>query len=106
MTENITNSVLPLVLSELRSHVGEIRETYKVSRIGVFGSVSREEDSPESDIDILIDFIPGKVKYRAFIRLADALEQILRRPVDLITVNSLSPYMRPVIEKEVIWIYE
>ena len=106
MTKNITNSVLPLVLSELRSHIEEIRETYKISRIGVFGSVSREEDSPESDVDILIDFIPGKVKYRAFIGLADALEQILSRLVDLITVNSLSPYMRPDIEKEVIWIHE
>ncbi|GAB6284305.1 MAG: nucleotidyltransferase family protein [Methanoregula sp.] len=106
MTKSITNSILPLVISELMSHIDEIRETYKVSRIGVFGSISREEDSPESDVDILIDFIPGKVKYRAFIGLADALEQILSRPVDLITVNSLSPYMRPVIEKEVIWIYE
>ena len=106
MADTPSNSILPLVMSELKSHHDEFRETYKISRIGVFGSVSRQEDSPESDVDILIDFIPGKVKYRAFISLADALEQIFSRPVDLITVNSLSPYMRPVIEKEVIWIYE
>jgi len=105
MIKTKTNSILPFVISELKSHIDEFRETYKVSRIGVFGSVSRQEDSPESDVDILIDFIPGKVKYRFFIGLADALEDILSRPVDLITVNSLSPYMRPVIEKEVIWIY-
>jgi hypothetical protein len=63
MYKSITNSILPLVISELRSHSDEIQETYKVSRIGVFGSVSREEDSLESDVDILIDFIPGKVKW-------------------------------------------
>lgn len=100
-----TNTILPLVISELKNHSDELRKTYNVSRIGVFGSVSRQEDSPESDVDILIDFFPGNVKYRIFISLADTLEDILSRPVDLITVNSLSPYMRPVIEKEVIWIY-
>ncbi len=104
LTKTSSNSVLPVVLSELKSHIPDILETYKVRRIGVFGSVSRQEDSPESDIDILIDFIPGNEKYRAFIGLADALESLLNRPVDLITVNSLSPYMRPVIEKDVIWI--
>ena len=106
MTESTSNSVLPIVLSELKCHIADIRDTYKVRRIGVFGSVSRQEDSPESDIDILIDFIPGNEKFRAFLGLADVLEDILHRPVDLITVNSLSPYMRPVIERDVIWINE
>jgi len=105
MAKTSSNSILPLVISEIKSHSDEFHETYKVSRIGVFGSVSRQEDSPDSDVDILIDFIPGKVKYRLFIDLADDLEKILGRPVDLITVNGLSPYMRPSIEKEVIWIY-
>ncbi len=105
MNKMASNSVLPIVLSELKGHIVEIRDTYKIRRIGVFGSVSRQEDSPESDIDILIDFIPGNEKYRAFIGLADVLENLLNRPVDLITVNSLSPYMRPFIERDVIWIY-
>jgi len=105
MIKTTSNSSLPLVISELRKHLNEFHEIYKVSRIGVFGSVSRQEDSPDSDVDILIDFISGKVKYRVFIALADTLEDILNRPVDLVTVNGLSPYVRPIIEKEVIWVY-
>jgi len=96
--------LLPHVLRTLTTHREEIHQKYGVQKIGVFGSVSRQEDTEESDIDVLIDFFPGQVKYRAFIGLAERLEKLFYRRVDLITVNGLSPYVRPTIEKEVIWI--
>ncbi len=100
-----SQSILSLVLSTLNNHMDEIRKTYGISKLGIFGSVSRKEDSSDSDIDILIDFLPDRMKYRAFINLAEELEQLLGRPVDLVTFKGLSPYMRPHIEHEVIWVY-
>ncbi|NLW75646.1 MAG: nucleotidyltransferase family protein [Methanomicrobiales archaeon] len=100
-----SHSSLPFVLSELNSHIDEIREKYGVTRLGVFGSVSRSEDTPDSDIDILVDFPHEKGIYRRFIHLADELEVIFGRSVDLVTVKGLSPYIRPYVEREVIWIY-
>lgn len=98
-------SSLPFVLSELNSHIDEIRGKYGVTRLGVFGSVSRKEDTPDSDIDILVDFPPEKGIYRKFIHLADELEELFGRSVDLVTVKGLSPYIRPYVEREVIWVY-
>ena len=77
-----------------------------MTRLGVFGSVSRKEDTPDSDIDILVDFPPEKGIYRKFIHLADELEDLFGRSVDLVTVKMLSPYIRPYVEHEVIWVYE
>jgi predicted nucleotidyltransferase len=101
-----SSPLLPVVQRIVHERRNEIRERYGVQKIGVFGSVSRQEESWDSDIDILIDFIPGQAKYRCFIDLAELLESLFDRRVDLITVNGLSPYMRPAIEREVIWIYQ
>jgi len=76
-------------------------ESLGVSKIGVFGSFVRDEQGEDSDIDILVDFRPEKVKYDNFIELAFYLEDSLERRVDLVTVESLSPYIGPHILKEV-----
>ena len=55
--------------------------------------------------DILVDFPPEKGVYRKFIYLADELEELFGRSVDLVTVKGLSPYIRPYVEREVIWVY-
>jgi predicted nucleotidyltransferase len=76
-------------------------ESFGVSKIGVFGSFLRNEQTEDSDIDILVDFYPEKVKYDNFIDLAFYLEDHLERSVDLVTVGSLSPYIGPHILREV-----
>lgn len=72
-----------------------------VRRLGVFGSFGRHEQNDESDVDLLVEFETGRKNYTAFIRLADLLEETLGRPVDLLTLESLSPYIGPKILSEV-----
>jgi hypothetical protein len=69
-------------------------------RIGLFGSLARGELSEESDIDILVEFLPGRKSYRNFINLAWFLEDNLHRSVDLLTPESLSPYIGPHVLQE------
>ena len=65
-----------------------------VSRIGLFGSAVREEMTPESDLDFLVEFRPGEKNYDRFFELAELLEQLFGRKVDLLTVESLTSLVR------------
>lgn len=89
------------VIEVLRNREGEIKEKFGVRRIGLFGSFARGEQKETSDIDILVEF--DKPTFRNFMNLAFFLEDLFHRKVDLVTPNSLSPYISPYVKKEVIW---
>ncbi len=72
-----------------------------VKRIGLFGSFVRGEQRARSDVDFLIEFEPGNKSFDNFIRLSFFLEDLMGRRVELITPESLSPYIGPRIIKEV-----
>lgn len=71
-----------------------------VSRIGLFGSAVRGETRPESDLDFLVEFRPGEKNYNHFFELAEMLERLFGRKVDLLTVESVSPILRQRILQE------
>ena len=72
-----------------------------VQRLGLFGSFVREQRASESDIDLLVEFSEGKKTFDNFIELSFLLEDVLQRRVELITPDSLSPYIGPRILSEV-----
>jgi uncharacterized protein len=72
-----------------------------VKKIGLFGSFVRGEQQPESDIDLLVEFEPGQKTFDAFIELCFFLEDVLQNRIELVTVESLSPYLGPHILREV-----
>ncbi len=75
--------------------------TLGVKRIGLFGSYVRGEQCPDSDIDLLVEFAPGRKTFDTFMELCFFLEEILQHKVELVTVESLSPYLAPRILGEV-----
>jgi len=79
----------------------DILRRYKVSKIGLFGSYVRNDQKKASDIDFLIEF--DEPTFDNFMDLIFSLEDLFGRKVDLVTNNSLSPYIKPYIENEVIW---
>ena len=88
------------LLERLREQQVEINRL-GVARLGVFGSFARDEPTAESDVDLLIEFAPGQKTFRNFSALADLLEDSLQRRVELVTPESLSPYIGPYILREV-----
>lgn len=88
------------VLAALRQSQSRLR-ALGVSRIGLFGSFVRGEQRPDSDIDLLVEFEAGRKTFDAFMELSFFLEDILQHPVELVTPESLSPYLGPHILKEV-----
>jgi predicted nucleotidyltransferase len=74
---------------------------YGVKNIGLFGSFVRGDQTPSSDIDILVEFTPEKHTFDNFMDVAFLLEEILERKVELITPEALSPHIGPHILREV-----
>jgi len=76
-----------------------------VRRIALFGSFAREDAGPESDIDLLVTFT-GRVGLLALVKLERELSEALDRGIDLLTENSISPYLKDQILRELKVIYE
>lgn len=83
----------------LADHRAEIHR-FAVLRLGLFGSFAKENHTPESDVDLLVEFEPGGKTFRNFINLVFYLEDLFQRKVELVTPESISPYMRDEILKE------
>ena len=83
----------------LKQHRKELKN-YNVIKLGIFGSVLRGDNTKESDIDFIVEFEEGKKNYDNFIELVLLLENLLQKKVDLLTMEAISPYMKPKILKE------
>ena len=83
----------------LRQVRGELKHKYGVSRIGLFGSVVREDEQIVRDVDLLVEF--GRPLGILFIHLADYLEEILGRPVDLVTLMAIKENRRASVLEDV-----
>ena len=66
-----------------------------VSRLALFGSVRRDTARVDSDVDLLVEFAPGEKTFDHLIALGDLLEQVLGHRVELVTPESLSPFLKP-----------
>jgi len=91
----------------LRDKIIPVLEPYGIKRVVLFGSVARCEETPESDIDILVEFEESRKRpfgLFKFIELEEELSKRLGRKVDLGT--TLKPRIRPYVEKEMVVIYE
>ncbi len=72
--------------------------TYK---IGIFGSFAKNNANANSDIDIYIEFEKGKKNFKNYTGAYLFLKDLLKREIDFVTPESLSPYIGPHILKEV-----
>lgn len=80
------------VLARLRQHYPDLASQFKVSNLALFGSFAREEQTPASDVDLLVSF--SEPVGFAFIHLADQLETLLGRRVDLVASDGIKENRR------------
>lgn len=76
-----------------------------IQRLALFGSVIRDDFTPDSDVDILVEFQPGRTPGFAFFDMERELSEIIGRKVDLNTPNELSKYFRQEVLDEAEEIY-
>ncbi|MCD6013488.1 MAG: polymerase, beta domain protein region [Flavipsychrobacter sp.] len=88
------------ILDILATNRANLR-SYGVNRIGLFGSYVRNQARSDSDVDLLVDIEKDKKTFRNFMQLNYFLEELLNKKVELVTLQSLSPYIGPHILKTV-----
>jgi len=94
-----------MTIDEVKKKTAPVFTQYGIEYAGVFGSVARGDDTPASDVDIIVRFGEplGMIKYMGMIR---GLEESLQRKVDVVTERSLNKFVKPHVMPEVKTIYE
>ena len=70
-------------------------QRYPIRRLALFGSALREDFGPQSDVDVLVEFLPGaRISFFELTTMEMELGDILGRRVDLRTPEELSRYFR------------
>ena len=81
--------------------IAEFCQRNGIRRLALFGSVLRDDFTPQSDVDVLVEFEPGRrVGYFTLQDLEDGLAELIGRRVDLNTPASLSTYFRDEVLRE------
>ncbi len=78
-----------------RDEIKTVVSAHKGRAAALFGCVSRAEETPESDIDFLVDFEPGSSLFD-LVHLSDHLESLLARRVDVVSLGGLLPRDRDI----------
>jgi hypothetical protein len=95
-----------LALSEIAAKLSKRKQLYHdkygVTRMGIFGSYSRGDQSNSSDIDIVVEF--DRPIGLAFVDLADDLERVLQTKVDLVSRKAIKPKRLEVLESEIVYV--
>jgi len=87
------------VLRQLRNYGAEFERLYGVTKIGVFGSVARDDLRKNSDIDIVVEMREPDLFY--LVHIKETLEKDFQRPVDVIRYrNSMNRYLKARIDRE------
>ncbi|MFN3332339.1 MAG: nucleotidyltransferase family protein [Caldilinea sp.] len=90
-----------------KAEIEAFSRRHRIRRLSLFGSVLRDDFTPESDVDVLVEFEPGvQVGLIGFAGMEIELSQLLSRKVDLNTPGFLSPYFRDEVLREAEVAYE
>ncbi|PWR74518.1 DNA polymerase III subunit beta [Methanospirillum lacunae] len=91
------------ITSILQSLKPRLSERYHITRIGVFGSVTKGTQTDESDVDILVEFSDPPGLFR-FMEIEAFLSDTLQARVDLVDVEGIKPRLKTRILSEVIYL--
>lgn len=90
----MTNMIVQQHIRIDESALAVFCQRYHIRRLALFGSVLRADFRPDSDIDVLVEFEPGKAPGWEMVDMEDELSAMFGRRVDLNTPNSLSRHFR------------
>lgn len=97
------SSALRNIQQKLETQKDSLLREYNVRRLGVFGSFVHGNQSPTSDIDILVE-LSEPIGLFQFVGLEHRLEELLGRDVDLVTPSALKPIIKDAVLRQVVYV--
>ena len=98
----MTASQLPIAIDPER--IAEFCRARGIRKLSLFGSVLRDDFSPSSDVDVLVEFLPEARPGLDFFGYGDELADVVGRKVDF--CSKLDPLIRDTVEREAVTVYE
>ena len=95
-----------MITQAMRQMLAEYFATQPVVKAWLFGSYARGEETPESDVDILVVLDSSKPVGLEFFGMYEDLKELLGRPVDLVVDRTLASFARESVDRDKILIYE
>lgn len=89
------------IIAILRDHKEELARKFRVKELAIFGSYARGEATPESDLDLLVEFTEPPGLFR-FLELERYLSELLEERVELVSRQALKPHIGQRILRETI----
>lgn len=90
------------IITSIANIKAELKNDFSVKSIGIFGSFARGNETPESDVDVLVEL--EDPTFDKYMDLKFRLEELLGHSVDLVILDTVKPRIKPVIEREVIYV--
>lgn len=91
----------PALLADVREPILRVARSHGASKVRVFGSLARGEGRPSSDLDLLVSLEAGRALID-LVAMKQEIEDLLDRPVDVVTDRGLSPYLKDRILAEAV----
>ena len=88
-------------LYNLKSQINEIVQRHNAEKVYVFGSCARKEETPESDIDLLVELKQGATLFD-LMDIQDDLQTLLNCKVDVVSKRGLHPYIKDDVLREAV----
>lgn len=92
-----------IIFKQLKSLKNTLKENFGINQIAVFGSYAKDKNKVDSDIDIIILDIDQKNAF-TLLRAKNFLSEQLQKDVNLGLFDSLRPFIRKRVEKEMIYV--
>ncbi len=90
------------ILATLRDIKPALATRYKLRSMALFGSYARGDQTPETDVDVLVDVDPAIGL--DFIDLAEAIERRLGVKTDVVPADGVKPRYRAIIQKDLVYV--
>jgi uncharacterized protein len=102
----MSSATNPATIELPNAEIAEICRRYQVEELSLFGSAARGELRPDSDVDLLVEFLPGaRPGLLGVVALSRELSAVLGRRVDIAVKPALKPRIRPRVLAEARLIY-
>ncbi len=89
-----------------KKELADLCRRYQVQKLALFGSALGEHFRPDSDVDVLVSFLPNaRVGFITFSRMQRELSELFQRPVDLVPMDGLKPVIREIVLSNIEEIY-
>jgi uncharacterized protein len=92
-----------LIVNALKKNKEYLKKNFRVTRIGIFGSFARNEETENSDIDVLVEFEKTPDMF-TFFSVEEYLENKLNRKIDMVRPQGLKEHVKENVLSEVIYI--